>query len=59
MAETAAHLADHVSPPLPVRQEVLSAPKRLRWSLEHEPQSNNRRLGQWSRAAAGLRSDWG
>jgi hypothetical protein len=31
MAETAAHLVDHVIPPLPVRQWVLSVPKRLRW----------------------------
>jgi hypothetical protein len=33
MAETAAHLADHVFPPLPVRQWVLSVPKRLRYFL--------------------------
>jgi len=33
MAETAAHLVDHVFPPLPVRQWVLSVPKRLRWYL--------------------------
>jgi hypothetical protein len=31
MAETAAHLVDHVFPPLPVRQWVLSLPKRLRY----------------------------
>ena len=30
MAETAAHLTDHVFPRLPVRQWVLSVPKRLR-----------------------------
>ena len=36
MAETAAHLVDHVFPPLPVRQWVLSVPKRLRWHLERE-----------------------
>ena len=35
--ETAAHLVDHVIPPLPVRQWVLSVPKRLRWYLEREP----------------------
>jgi hypothetical protein len=28
MAETAAHLADHGFPPLPVRQWALSIPKR-------------------------------
>ncbi|MEF8715705.1 MAG: transposase zinc-binding domain-containing protein [Accumulibacter sp.] len=32
MVETAAHLADHVLPRLPVRQWVLSVPKRLRFS---------------------------
>ena len=39
MAETAAHLVDHVLPPLPVRQWVLSVPKRLRWYLEREPRA--------------------
>jgi hypothetical protein len=39
MAETAAHLIDHVFPPLPVRQWVLSVPKRLRWYLEREPRA--------------------
>ena len=38
-AETAAHLVDHVSPPLPVRQWVLAVPKRLRWYLEREPRA--------------------
>ena len=33
MVETAAHLADHVFPRLPVRQWVLSVPKRLRYHL--------------------------
>ena len=33
MAETAAHLVDHVFPPLPVRQWVLAVPKRLRYFL--------------------------
>jgi hypothetical protein len=37
MAETACHLVDHVLPPLPVRQWVLSVPKRLRYLLEREP----------------------
>jgi hypothetical protein len=36
MAETAAHLVDRVFPPLPVRQWVLSVPKRLRYFLEQE-----------------------
>jgi hypothetical protein len=39
MAETAAHLVDHVFPPVPVRQWVLSVPKRLRWYLEREPRA--------------------
>ena len=34
MVETAAHLADHVMPRLPVRQWVLSVPKRLRYYLQ-------------------------
>ena len=37
MVETAAHLADHVFPPLPIRQWVLSVPKRLRYHLQHDP----------------------
>ncbi|MCP4363078.1 MAG: IS91 family transposase, partial [Chloroflexi bacterium] len=36
MAETAAHLVDHVFSRLPVRQWVLSLPKRLRYFLRHE-----------------------
>lgn len=39
MAETAAHLVDHVFPPLPVRQWVLWLPKRLRWYLGREPRA--------------------
>lgn len=34
MIETAAHLVDHVFPALPVRQWVLSLPKRLRYHLD-------------------------
>lgn len=37
MAETAAHLVDHVLPPVAMRQWVLSLPKRLRWHLHHQP----------------------
>jgi hypothetical protein len=37
--KTAAHPVDHVFPPLPVRQWVLSVPKRLRWHLEREPKA--------------------
>jgi hypothetical protein len=32
-------LVDHVSPPLPVRQWVLSVPRRPRWYLEQEPKA--------------------
>ena len=36
MVETAVHLADHVFPKLPVRQWVLSVPKRLRYFLQRD-----------------------
>ena len=36
MVETAAHLADHVIPRLPVRQWVLAVPKRLRYFLHRD-----------------------
>jgi hypothetical protein len=36
MAETAAHLTDHVFPRLPVRQWVLSVPKRLRFFMQRD-----------------------
>ncbi len=36
MVETAAHLAEHVMPRLPVRQWVLSVPKRLRYYLQND-----------------------
>ena len=35
--ETAAHLVDHVIPPVPVRQWVISVPKRLRGMLADRP----------------------
>jgi hypothetical protein len=37
MAQTAAHLVDHVIPPMPVRQWVISVPKRLRGMLADRP----------------------
>jgi len=40
MVETAAHLVDHVIPPLPVRQWVLSLPKRLRYHLDNAELQN-------------------
>ena len=39
MVETAAHLVDQVFPPLPVRQWVLSVPKRLRYFLQRDPEA--------------------
>ena len=39
MAQTAAHLVDHVFPHVPVRQWVLSVPKRLRPFLHHRPRT--------------------
>ena len=36
MVETAAHLNDHVFPRLPVRQWVLSVPKRLRYFMQRD-----------------------
>jgi hypothetical protein len=44
MAETAAHLVDHVLPPLPVRQWVLSLPKRLRYHLQRDREALNAAL---------------
>ena len=41
MAQTAAHLADHVIPPVPVRQWVISVPKRLRGMLAARPAAVN------------------
>jgi hypothetical protein len=37
MAQTAAHLVDHVIPHVPVRQRVLSLPIRLRLLLASQP----------------------
>ena len=37
MAQTAARLADHAIPPVPVRQWVISVPKRLRGMLADRP----------------------
>ena len=34
--ETAAHVTDHFFPPLPVRQWVLSVPKRLRYFMQRD-----------------------
>ena len=37
MAQTASHLVDHVIPPVPVRQWVISVPKRLRCFVADRP----------------------
>ncbi len=42
MAETAAHLVDHVFPAVPVRQWVVSLPKRLRYFLVRDARLLNR-----------------
>ena len=39
MAQTAAHLADHVIPPVPLRQWVITVPKRLRGMLADRPRA--------------------
>jgi hypothetical protein len=39
MAQTATHLVDHVIPPVPVRQWVISVPKRLRGMLADRPRA--------------------
>ena len=39
MVQTAAHLVDHVIPPVPVRQWVISLPKRLRGVLGDRPKA--------------------
>ncbi len=50
MAEVAAHLTDHVLPHLPVRQWVLSLPKRLRPFLHGSPEVASAVLGIFVRA---------
>jgi len=44
MAEAAEHLRDHVFPRLPVRQWVLSVPKRLRYCLQRDKGAPNASL---------------
>jgi hypothetical protein len=44
MVETAAHLVDHILPRLPVRQWVLSLPKRLRYHLQRDHEALNSAL---------------
>ena len=58
MAEVAAHMTDHVLPHLPVRQWVLSLPKRLRPFLEGNPDLAGAVLQVFLRAIRGF-SGWG
>ena len=44
MDQTAAHLVDHVLPHLPVRQWVLSVPKRLRYFMQRDGAALNSAL---------------
>ncbi len=50
MVETAAHLTDHVLPPLPLRQWVLAVPKRLRYFLQRDPELQGAALRLFLRA---------
>ncbi len=50
MVETAAHLTDHVLPKVPVRQWVLSVPKRVRYLFRHERETVGAVLGIFMRA---------
>ncbi len=50
MAETAAHLVDHVFPQAPVRQWVLALPKRLRYFVHRDAALAGRVLNVWLRA---------
>lgn len=50
MAEVAAHRTDQVIPHLPVRQWVLSVPKRLRPFLHQTPEVASGELGIFLRA---------
>jgi hypothetical protein len=53
MVETAAHLAEHIIPRLPVRQWVLSVPKRLRYHLQRDPAGPERRAACLSERGRG------
>jgi len=49
MAQTAAHLVEHVFPQVPVRQWVISFPKRLRYFLHRDMALTGRVLRVWLR----------
>ena len=50
MVETAAHMVDNVLPRVPMRQWVLSVPKRVRWHLREKPEVISGLLGIFLRA---------
>jgi len=50
MAETAAHLVEHVFPQVPVRQWVVSLPKRLRYFVHRDAELAGHVLNVWLRA---------
>jgi hypothetical protein len=51
MVETAVHLIDHVFPRLPVRQWLLSVPKRLRYFMKCDGGGTEHGAAQVDRAA--------
>jgi len=53
MAERAAHLVDHVFPPVPVRQWVLSLPHRIRYVLAWDHPLCRAVVGVFMRAVLG------
>ena len=55
MVETAAHWTDHVFPRLPVRQWVLSVPKRLRYFMQRDGAVLNRPAHRRSRLHSPVR----
>ena len=54
MAERAAHLVDHVFPPVPVRQWVLSLPPRIRYVLAWDHALCRAVVGVFMRAVLGF-----
>jgi hypothetical protein len=50
MVEIAAHMVDHVLPRVPMRQWVLSVPKRVRWHLRNKPEVTSGLLKVFLRA---------
>ncbi len=55
MAQTATHLAEHVFPQVPMRQRVISFPKRLRYFLHRDMALTGRVLRVWLRVVEAAR----